>query len=81
MEERMARVREACRVANCLDFIERWDEGFDTVSCGMVCHGVSLGPCSFLHESIYMTGSPLDVVAYSFVDHTSHLFMTLAMRR
>jgi len=24
--------REACRVANCLDFIEAWDQGFDTVS-------------------------------------------------
>ena len=24
--------REACRIANCLDFIEKWDDGFDTVS-------------------------------------------------
>lgn len=31
MEERMERVREACRIANCLDFIEKWDHGFDTV--------------------------------------------------
>lgn len=23
--------REACRIANCLDFIEAWDQGFDTV--------------------------------------------------
>jgi hypothetical protein len=23
--------REACRTANCLDFIEQWDDGFDTV--------------------------------------------------
>lgn len=23
--------REACRIANCLDFIEKWDQGFDTV--------------------------------------------------
>jgi hypothetical protein len=23
--------REACRIANCLDFIEQWDQGFDTV--------------------------------------------------
>jgi ABC-type multidrug transport system fused ATPase/permease subunit len=32
MEERMVRIREACRVANCLDFIEKWEHGFDTVS-------------------------------------------------
>lgn len=28
------RHREACRVANCLDFIEAWDQGFDTVRAG-----------------------------------------------
>jgi ABC-type multidrug transport system fused ATPase/permease subunit len=32
MEARMAKVVEACRVANCLDFIEHWPQGFDTVS-------------------------------------------------
>lgn len=28
----MAKVVEACRVANCLDFIQQWPQGFDTVS-------------------------------------------------
>lgn len=32
MEARMAKVVEACRVANCLDLIEQWPQGFDTVS-------------------------------------------------
>lgn len=30
-------LREACRVANCLDFIEGWDQGFDTVKAFAVC--------------------------------------------
>lgn len=29
--------REACRIANCLDFIEKWDDGFDTVSLCALC--------------------------------------------
>mmetsp|Transcript_11524 Transcript_11524/g.15042 ORF Transcript_11524/g.15042 Transcript_11524/m.15042 type:complete len:738 (+) Transcript_11524:88-2301(+) len=31
LEERMARIHSACETANCMEFISKWDKGFDTV--------------------------------------------------